>query len=267
MSEYTLVEIIVRGGVTTWIILAIALLALFLVLERFLSLRRAQIDVQDFLPGVINTLRTQDVKQAVIICDESPGPAARIVRQAIIHAQDGREAMHQATREAALSELPRLERCMNILLVIAHVAPMLGLLGTVNGMISVFQDIDASGTNTFLPLSNMADGIWQALISTAAGMTVAIPTYISYNLFREQIDNVLVEMDKAAVEIIHFLCVQPQSLPLDEAGAHEDSGTAAAVDEPSRPRDDDTQVLKSVRPRQPLPDLTTERPSAGTDRV
>ncbi len=216
MSASVLIDMLMKGGFVTAVILVFAVIALIIVIERFLSLRRSQIDVQDFLPGVINTLRSQDVKQAVIICDETPGPAAHIVRQAIMHCEEGREGMYRAAREACLSELPRLERFMKALLTIVHVTPLLGLLGTVIGMLSILQNMDQSKAGIFMPMTEMAGDLQSALISTAAGLTVAIPTYLSYNYFRELIDNILIEMDKAAAEIIYFLSENPEQLPVEE---------------------------------------------------
>ncbi len=250
MSGQVLLQILMKGGLVTGVILVFGLIALILIVERFLTLRRAQIDVQDFLPGVINTLRSQDVKQAVIICDETPGPAAHIVRQAIMHCEEGREGMYRASREACLSELPRLERYMKALLTIVHITPLLGLLGTVIGMIAIFQRMVESKAGIFMPMTEMAGDLQGALISTAAGLTVAIPTYLGYNYFRELIDNILIEMDKAAAEIIYFLCENPEQLPQEDHDAVSTRELGAVAEE--RPKSlenengkshDDTQEL------------------------
>ncbi len=213
---FVLLQILKMGGPVTWIILALGLIALIIMIERFLNLRRSQIDVQDFLPGIINTLRSQNIKEAVTICDEAPGPAAHVVRQAIMHSQDGKNEMYRATQEACLSELPRLERNMKLLLTIVHAAPLLGLLGTVIGLITIFYSVDRSEPATFSSLKEMAPAIWTALISSAAGLIVAIPAYLTYSLLRQQIDNILIEMEKSAVEIIYFLSEHPAERPVEE---------------------------------------------------
>lgn len=209
----TLFDMLSKAHPVAWLIIAIGFVAFVIILERFLNLRRAEIDVQDFLPGVINTLRTQNVKEAIIICDETPGPASHVVREAIMHSKSGKDEMYRATRKAALTELPRLERMMKALLTIVHVSPLLGLLGTVIGLLGIFgrMEQDAQGATAFSTVQQMADPITVALVTTICGLSVAIPTYMAYNYLRQKIDNILIEMEKAAVEIIYFL-----SLPLEE---------------------------------------------------
>ena len=191
------------GGPVTWLILLLGFISLVLIVERLLQLRRSQIDVRDFLPGVINTLRSQSIKEAITVCDETPGPAAHIVRQAIVHRDEGTEGMYRATKEACLSELPRLERNMKAILTIVHVAPLLGLLGTVIGLMSLFNSMRAK--ETIFSIELMAPHLGAALISTAIGLMVSIPAYLFYNFFRQQIDDILIDMEKSASEIIYFL--------------------------------------------------------------
>lgn len=215
-----LLENLKSGGSITWLIFALGVVALILVFERFLNLRRAEIDVQDFLPGVINTLRSQNIKEAIMICDETPGPASHVVREAIMHSRGGQDEMYRATRKAALSELPRLERMMKPLLTIVHVAPLIGLLGTVVGLLGVFNSmLGGNAATAFMSVDQMAPHIKIALLSSAAGLTVAIPCYMAYNYFRQKIDNILIEMEKAAVEIIYFLSQSGEDVAAESAQA------------------------------------------------
>ncbi len=168
----------------TWIIIGSGAVAFVIAVERFLNLRRAEIDVQDFLPGVINTLRSQNVKEAIIICDETPGPASHVVREAIRHNKGGKEEMYQATRKAALTELPRLERMMKGLLTIVHVSPLLGLLGTVIGLLGMFEKMggknaDSGGISTFMSVQQMAPDIRIALLSIICALLEAFPSYVA----------------------------------------------------------------------------------------
>ncbi len=227
-------EILKDGSGITWLIFAMGFVSLVIVIERFLNLRRAEIDVTDFLPGVINTLRSQNIKEAILICDETPGPASHVVREAIMHSRGGKDEMYRATKKAALTELPRLERMMKALLTIVHVCPLLGLLGTVLGLVGVFStmvDESATGTEVFMSVKQMAPHIKTALLSTAAGLTIAIPTYMCYNYFRQKVDNILIEMEKAAVEIIYFLS-QPIELQQDFQEPETESQMMAPVPPP-----------------------------------
>ena len=202
-------DIFAKGGPITWLIFFIGLICFVLVVERFLNLRRAQIDAQDFLPGVINNLRNQGAREAISICDETPGPSAHIVRAAIERRKGGKQEMMYATQEASLSELPRLERNMKALMTIVHVAPLLGLLGTVVGLIGMFRKMETKGV---MNIGEMAPYIWSSLISTSAGLCVAVAGYFFYNLFRHQIDNILIDMEKSAAEIIYFLTQAPDDI-------------------------------------------------------
>ncbi|MCH2176363.1 MAG: MotA/TolQ/ExbB proton channel family protein [Lentisphaeria bacterium] len=211
--EAIFTKIIEEGGAQTIAIAVLGLIAIFYSFERFLHLRRCQIDVQTFMPGIINTIRTQNIKEAVLVCDETPGPAARLVRQALLNCEGTQADMYRAVKEASLFELPRLERHMKALLTITHIAPLLGLLGTITGLMSIFYSMeDASAV---MSIELMGPGIARALISSAAGLSVAIPTYLAYNYFRQIIDNVLIEMEKASIEIIYFLTTTPSELKIE----------------------------------------------------
>jgi biopolymer transport protein ExbB len=191
------------GGAVMILIIICSIIAFFIVIERLLHFHRARINVPEFLNGLTNILKRNNVTEAVSICDETPGPVAHVLRAAILRCDGDEGAIREAVEEASLAEIPRLERNMKLLATIAHIAPLLGLLGTVLGMIGLFQVMEAQGT--FVAMSDLARYIWQALLTTAAGLTVAIPTHAFYNLLVAKISAMTLEMDKAATEIIYFL--------------------------------------------------------------
>ena len=191
------------GGAMMLLILICAVIAFFIIIERLFSFHRAQIDVHEFLHGVFNILKRKNVIEAVTICDETPGPAAHVLRAAILRCDQDEGTIKQAVEEASLAEVPRMEKNMKILGTIAHVAPLLGLLGTVMGMIGLFQEMEQAGA--LVDTSQLARHIWRALLTTAAGLSVAIPAYGFYNLLVAKIEALLLDMDKAASEMIHFL--------------------------------------------------------------
>lgn len=201
MSNY--LEFLILGGPVTWIILLLALFAIYFIILKAFHLHRAQIDVREFLRGVTNILQRHNVYEAISICDDTPGPVAHVIRAAITRCDKSKEDMEQGVEETCLSEIPRLQRNLKPLVAIAHMAPLLGLLGTVMGMIDLFQTMESAGS--FIETTDMAKGIWQALLSTGLGLTVAIPTYGFYVYFLSKIDHILLDMEKAASEIIYFL--------------------------------------------------------------
>ena len=174
-----------------------------IVAERLLHFHRAQINVSEFMRGVINVLRRKNTVEAISICDETPGPVSHLLRAAILRSSKGERAMYQAVEEAGLAEIPRLEKSLKALATIAHLTPLMGLLGTVIGMITLFQSMEQTGT--FVDTKILAAGIWQALLSTAAGLTIAIPSYGFYNYFVGRTTSIITEMEKASSEMINFL--------------------------------------------------------------
>jgi biopolymer transport protein ExbB len=195
-----------NGGPVMWLIAACSVAAFFIVIERLLSYHRAQIDVPEFMQGLFNVLRRDNVVEAVSICDETPGPVASILRATILRADRDEAALRHAVEEACLSELPRLERRLKALATIAHVTPLLGLLGTVLGMIGAFQAMQGGA---FVSTGLLAGNIRQALLTTAAGLTVAIPCYTAYNYLVSRVESLTLDMQKAANEMIYFLSQHP----------------------------------------------------------
>ncbi|MDD8045439.1 MAG: MotA/TolQ/ExbB proton channel family protein [Verrucomicrobiota bacterium] len=191
------------GGPLMWLLLLCSVLATAVFLERLFHYHRASINTSDFMKGLRNVLKRKNIAEAVSICDETPGPVAHILRAAILRYPASREDVRESIEDAGLSEVPRLERNLVVLATIAHIAPLLGLLGTVLGMIGVFQEIHMHGG--VVVTSDLASGIWQALLTTAGGLTVAIPAYVAYNYLVSRVDGLVLDMEKCATEIVHLL--------------------------------------------------------------
>lgn len=186
-----------------WVLLVCSLLAVVVFFERMFHLHRAQIRSNDFLKGIYNILLRRNIAEAVSICEETPGPEAHIVRAAILHHDEDKQSIRQAIEEAGLAEVPRLERHLNVLATIAQITPLIGLLGTVLGMMHALMAIEQHA-----PLVHpgvLASGVWQALISTAAGLSVAIPTYAAYNFLMSRIESILLDMERTSSEIFTVL--------------------------------------------------------------
>lgn len=191
-----------RGGPAMWILAVISILALTIFLKRLFDLHRAQIKTSDFLSGIFTVIGRGNAVEAVSLCEETPGPVAQIVRAAILERKNGRERLQQVMGEVGLAEIPRLEKNLIMLLTLAQLAPMCGLLGTVLGMMKLFAAIEARA-----PLVHAGDlgaGMWQALICTAAGLVVAIPTYAGYNLLVGRVESILLDMERAFAEVLVF---------------------------------------------------------------
>jgi len=191
------------GGVIMWLIAGCSLFGVFVIFERWFHYHRAQLDVQEFLHGLFNVLKRDNVTEAATICAETPGPVAHVLRAAILRCDQEESVLRQAVEEVSLTEVPRLEKNLKALATIAHITPLLGLLGTVIGMIGAFQAMQDAGP--FVSTIDLAKHIKQALLTTAAGLTVAIPAYASYNYLVSRVESLLLDMEKAASEMIYFL--------------------------------------------------------------
>ena len=134
-----------EGGPVIWLILIAAAIALVVFIERALYCHRSQINSAEFLNGVRNVLKRDNVVEAISICDATPGPVARLVKTAILNRDHGRERVREAVEEAGLIEVPQLEEHLNLLATIAQIAPLLGLLGTIIGFIRRVQQLQEDG--------------------------------------------------------------------------------------------------------------------------
>ena len=196
-----------HGGPMIWLILVASAVGVVVFVERVLHYHRAQINSMEFLNGVRTVLRRENVVEAISICDATPGPVARLVKVAILNRERGRDGMREALEEAGLGEVPPLEDKLNLLATIAQIAPLLGLLGTVLGFIRVFARLQELGTSAHL--DTLAGGIWEALICTAAGLAVAIPAYAAYNYLVSRVNAIVLDMEKAATEIVNIVVEMP----------------------------------------------------------
>ncbi len=198
-----MIELVSQGGPVLWIIVVCGGVALAVFIERSLHLHRARIRFEDFLKGIFNILRRRNIDEALAICEETPGPVAYIVRIAILHRSADREEMRTAIHDAGAAEISRLERRLVVIATVAQISPLLGLLGTVLGLVSCLL-----GLYTSAPLVQSADifgGAMRALLTTGAGLMVAIPCYVAFNLLVLKIDRLVLDMEMASSEILSFL--------------------------------------------------------------
>jgi len=186
-----------------WLLLALCGVAVAVFIERALYYHRSRINATEFLSGVRTVLKRDNVVEALAICDATPGPVARLVRTAITNRERGRDGLRETIEDAGRIEVPRLEARLNLLATIAQIAPLLGLLGTVLGFIQMFMQLQEAGL--YAHVGQMAKGIWQALISAAAGIAVAIPTHAGYNYLVSRINHIVLDMERAGTEIVNLL--------------------------------------------------------------
>ncbi len=196
-------ELVVKGG---WMMIPIgicSLVAMTIIVERFISLRRASIIPPRFLPGLQKILSSPDgdAANALNYCKKHESPASRVCAAAIRRLHEPLELLERHIAEAGERETRVLRRRLRGLAVIASVSPLLGLLGTIFGMISAFQTVAGSG-DSLGRAELLAGGIYEALITTAAGLLVAIPALLFHHYFAARIERLVFDMDAMTVELI-----------------------------------------------------------------
>ena len=199
-------ELIVKGGPLMFLILMCSVIAFAVVVERLWHLRRAAINTEVFMEDIAQTLKRNRIMDAIDKCNATPGPVAHILKAGILKHDRSRMEIREAVEDAGLHEVPRLEKNLGVLATIAHISPLLGLLGTVTGMVRAFQVIEQKSV-ALMPVNpgDLAGGIWEALITTVAGLAVAIPTYVAYNFLVSKVDGFVLEIEKSATDLINIL--------------------------------------------------------------
>ncbi len=192
-------QLLISGGPILIIILLVSIYALYIFIERFLKLSKERSDSDTLMARVNASVSERDLEGALVACDNHGGPVARVLKSALLKLPYGRSAVEAAFQEASLLEEQSLTRGLRPLATIAQIAPLLGLLGTVTGMIVAFAEISQQGTGNPAAL---ADGIGQALVTTAAGLIVAIPAVIGQNFLANKVDNLLLEVDRRREELM-----------------------------------------------------------------
>jgi len=166
-------------------------------------LRRARINTREFMATIRTVLRQNKIAEAIQVCEKTPGPIARILKAGMLKHGRRKRDIREAIEDAGQLEIPRLERYLGVLATVASISPLLGLLGTVAGMIKAFGQIQAK-MGVVNP-SDLADGIGNALITTAAGLVVAIPTLVLYNYFVAKVENMILDMEISSSELVDLL--------------------------------------------------------------
>ena len=190
------------GGAFMWPILVALIIGLMISLERFITLTRAGVNTRKFLAKVKDALKSNGVDDALDVCANTRGPVASIFHAGLMRTDRGVEHVEKAITNAGSIEMAFLERGMIWLATVISVAPMLGLTGTVVGMIAAFDAIKAA--NDISP-SIVAGGISQALLTTAFGLIVAMIIQVVHNYFVSKIDKLIIDMEESSTELVDTL--------------------------------------------------------------
>ena len=198
-----LLELFLRGGIVMWPILLCSVLACVVIIEKFIVLQRAKVDPGQLMLKIRSALSRNDLVGAVNACTQVKAPIANILKKGILKYEGGHAAVKEAIEGAGKEEVFHLEKRLGLLANLAGLAPMLGFLGTVTGMIAAFRTIEQMGGN--VNPSNLAGGIWEAMLTTAAGLIVGIPALGFYNYFVGSVNKFVFYIEQKAEEFLDFV--------------------------------------------------------------
>ena len=199
----SLFQILVKGGIIMIPIGLCSVIALAIIIERYVALRRIRINARTFVLQVKNLLLRKQINEAIMLSKQTPGPIAGITKAGLLKHNRARDEIKDAIEGAARSEIYIMEKNLGVLGTIAAIAPLIGFLGTVTGMIKAFMDIQALGGS--VDAGVLAGGIWEALITTAAGLIVGIPALIFYNWLQAKVEHHVFEMQETSNDLLDML--------------------------------------------------------------
>ena len=198
-----LLSIFVKGGIIMYFILASSIVAVAIAIEKFIVLKKAKVNVPAFLIKLRALIKKKDLEGAISYCMQERTPVSNIVKKGLKKIRFGHQRVVEAIESAGRQEISKLEKGLSILASIAGIAPLLGFLGTVTGMIGAFmkiQELQGSANP-----ADLAGGIWEALITTAFGLIVGIPALAFYNFFISKINKLVVDMERISTDLIDML--------------------------------------------------------------
>lgn len=173
-------------------------------IERLMQLNRSEINTNQFIIAMRKTIKDGNIVEAVHVCEQTGGTIAAIIKAGILKHNRGKEQIESAMEIAGLIEIARLEKNAKILSMIAHVAPLIGLLGTVLGFIQAFAEMRLSGL-VDISATRIGEAMEYALITTAAGLVVAIPSVLAYNYIVSRVEGFVLEIQTSSAEIVDLL--------------------------------------------------------------
>lgn len=198
-----MLDLIDKGGVIIVIILLLSVVGAAIIIERLLYFRKIRVDEDKMISRLKETLKKRHFDEAISICENNPSPVTNLMKVGIEHRHYEQSTVKDAIVDAANMEIPKMERYLSALGTIAHIAPLLGLLGTVTGNIQAFGVLGQFGAVGDPAL--LAKGIAEALITTAAGIIVSIPAIIFYNYLVSKVNHTIIRLENRVNEMVLLL--------------------------------------------------------------
>ena len=213
------IEIFKHGGWIMWPLLASALIAIYVSIERTIAIRKAASANADFMHRVRGLVTKNDFDGALKLCDDTRGPIPQLIGNGLRNRHLDNADIERSMEELALRETPLLHKRLGILDTVITMAPLLGLLGTITGMIQSFNVVSTAGASAPTAITG---GVAEALIATAAGLTIAIMTLPVYNYLTERVKEIVADMEVRATQLLNILAsLRGTGATLSEGTLHE----------------------------------------------
>jgi len=203
MNAWSLIK---AGGPIMAPIILCSVFALGIVIEKLMYFGLIKTNITQLKRQVFDRIKSNRLKESIELCDANHSPVAKILKAGMLKFGAPREEIKESMEDISFFEIPKLESRLSALATIAHISPLLGLLGTVTGMTASFHTIQvrAASLNPVTP-GDLAGGIGEALLTTVAGLIVAIPTFVAYNYFVHRTNHFVLEMERGATELVNFM--------------------------------------------------------------
>jgi len=198
-----LLDMFFQGGFIMWPILLCSIIALAVSIDRYLVIRKARLNAPKFLAALRSMVKKKDIDGAIQFCMAEKTPASNMIRKGLRKVRFGHARVKEAIESAGKQEISKLEKGLTVLATVSGIAPLLGFLGTVTGMIGAFmriQDLQGSASP-----SDLAAGIWEALLTTAFGLGVGIIALVFYNYFLNKINKLVNDMEVISTDVLDSL--------------------------------------------------------------
>ncbi len=195
-----MLEIFMKGGFVMYPLLLLSIIAFGVAIERMYTLSKVKMDTKEFIEKVFLALSNNLITEALQTCETYSGAVARMLKAGLQKYQKGREEVEKAITSSGSLEVAKMERGLSLLQSVAGISPLIGFLGTVVGMIKSFEAMGRTGN-----ASEVAIGIYEALITTAAGLIVAIPAAFIKNYFTNRINNFVYDMEESSLNFLNAL--------------------------------------------------------------
>lgn len=197
-------ELINQGGSFVWVLLALSFVAMVVVFERVIFFQRNHVHVGNLILGLANHVRKKAYGEALHEAARAPGPVARVAHATLMRHHLPRTDLRDIAREAGQMEVPRIERNLRGLYAVALISPLVGMMGTVTGLIKTFDGMSARAGFASSDLIN--EGVHESLITTALGLMVAVPAYLFYLYFLGRAKRMVHRIERAGIEIVNVIC-------------------------------------------------------------